>query len=291
MGTLKDWLQVSLDLLFNVPPDCSLCSGKISSNHFLEYPIDSLSTIINGHKENLKIGKQDLLYIARIEADLKNKVCRECTTQIPIICGSYCEVCGRKTDQHICNDCKGNGERNFIYSRAATQYSEFMQQMIHLWKYRGNRQVGIFLESLISHAYRRYFHSIPIDKIVPVPLHRNRLAERGFNQAEYLANAVSKCSGIPVCTHLQRVEETEKQSKKTKQDRARSLADAFRYIEYISDDRCSDDNVFSSDKEDLKNQKILIIDDIYTTGTTIDSCAKVLRDAGASEVYALVLSR
>lgn len=114
-----------------------------------------------------------------------------------------------------------------------------------------------------------------IDVIIPVPLHRKRLRERGFNQAELLARVVSKYYERPVVSALERVKDTRAQFDLPREDRFKNITGAFKV----------------SDSKSVYNKRILLLDDIYTTGSTIAECSKALRTAGARRIEILTLAR
>jgi ComF family protein len=118
--------------------------------------------------------------------------------------------------------------------------------------------------------------NIDIDMIVPVPLHPSRLRAREFNQSLLLADQLSRFLARPVsATHLVRISATDPQTTLTRQARLRNLRKAFAVRR----------------PQDLREKRILLVDDVFTTGTTLNECAKALREAGTGPVFALTLAR
>jgi ComF family protein len=118
--------------------------------------------------------------------------------------------------------------------------------------------------------------NIDIDMIVPVPLHPSRLRAREFNQSLLLADQLSRFLARPVsATHLVRITATDPQTTLTRQARLRNLRKAFAVRR----------------PQDLREKRILLVDDVFTTGTTLNECAKALREAGTGPVFALTLAR
>ncbi len=114
------------------------------------------------------------------------------------------------------------------------------------------------------------------DYIIPVPLHRWRLLKRQYNQATLLARSVSSLTNIPVLTNcLVRKKATESQGHKTLKERKQNVKQAFDVI----------------DPDSLKGKSIVLIDDVWTTGATLDACAKILKKAGAHRIFVLTLAR
>lgn len=116
------------------------------------------------------------------------------------------------------------------------------------------------------------------DALIPVPLHRRRLRQRRFNQSLLLANAVSRASGVPVDPHmLMRVRATPTQGGLSAGGRTRNMAGAFR--------------VRAGRGDTVKGRRLVLIDDVHTTGATLEACARTLKRAGAADVRAITLAR
>ncbi|NKE06805.1 ComF family protein [Mesobacillus selenatarsenatis] len=206
------------------------------------------------------------------------KVCRECKENFAPITGEVCEMCGRpfaflETEYRVgnlCFDCKrweedehwsGSLDRN----RSLYRYTDFTKDVLAKFKFRGDYVLGeIFAEDL-----RQTLQAFQYDYIVPIPLSEERLYERGFNQAEALITT----AGFEPTQLLSRVH-TEKQSKKSRSDRIH-LQQVFK---------------FDSDLN-LNSKTIVLIDDIYTTGSTLRHAAKILKENGAAKVYSFTLAR
>jgi len=161
-------------------------------------------------------------------------------------------------------------------ARATACYSTTMRELVQSFKYR-DRQEGLPLfgrwlvqagEGLLADA----------DLLVPVPLHRSKLWSRRFNQSALLAGEVSRLSGVRADpTMLKRVKKTLSQVGLTADQRRRNVSGAF--------------GVDGERAKDLKDARVVIVDDVITTGATIEACARVLRKAGVARADALVLAR
>ncbi len=174
--------------------------------------------------------------------------------------------------EHRCQNCH---ERPPAYERAWTLYPYLspLQDAICAFKYRGKSRLATPLARLMVQALPS---ALDIDVIIPVPLHPSRLRAREFNQSLLLADRIGPHLGRPVATtSLARVLATDPQTTLTRQERLRNLRQAFavRAPETIAD------------------RRILLIDDVFTTGSTLNECAKTLRKAGSGPVYALTLAR
>ncbi len=135
---------------------------------------------------------------------------------------------------------------------------------------------GPHLVDWLHVAARRWIDWREVDAIVAVPLHPRKQRQREFNQAEYLADALGKALNVPVVKRrLRRVKDTSTQTKLSAEARARNMRDAFA----VRDGAAFD------------GKRIVLLDDVFTTGATLDSCAKALRSAVAGEVLALAVAR
>lgn len=156
-------------------------------------------------------------------------------------------------------------------------YDGVLRSALHRFKFKKRKNLAEPLGILLV----KYLSSNPalevkeIDVIIPVPLHRKRLRERGFNQAELLARVVSKYYEKPVVSALERTKSTKAQFDLPREERFKNIAGAFKVTDIRS----------------VYNKRILLLDDIYTTGSTIAECSKALRTAGARRVEVLTLSR
>lgn len=164
----------------------------------------------------------------------------------------------------------------FHSSLALYHYSEEIQHLIHLFKYRGFWRVGNELGRRLGRLLKTIPSYPAVDALVPVPLHRVRLRERGYNQSDVLAVAISQESGIPLWRKvIHRIRYTEPQAKMKHNDRIKNVFDAFQ----VKDDGR------------INGARILLVDDVFTTGSTLNECARTLRVAGAREVDCISLVR
>jgi competence protein ComFC len=207
-------------------------------------------------------------------------LCSKCRNALMRINGEICDMCGRPfaglepshRQGRLCTDCvrwQQNDEWKDVLAknRSVYMYNEWMKEVVALWKFRGDYAIAkAFQEEFRREFYRHFDHTF---LIVPIPLSAERLYERGFNQAKALAELLA----LPIHDILTR-HHLEKQSKKSRRERLRT------------------ENVFQfSGKTSLQDKHIVLIDDIYTTGTTLRHAAKVLRQAGAISVSSFTLAR
>jgi ComF family protein len=207
--------------------------------------------------------------------------CRDCWGTVSLIDGPCCPRCGKPfaseaalshSPGHLCGDCRERLPR-FDRAVAAGWYEGVLAEAIHLFKYRGRTLLGRPLGALLVNTIER----IPdTDCLVPVPLHPSRLREREFNQALLLCDILGSKSGLPVIPDaLQRTRETPPQIGLSRLDRRRNVRRAF----------------VPRRPERIEGRRILLIDDVFTTGSTANDCARALKRAGAESVSVLTVAR
>lgn len=146
-----------------------------------------------------------------------------------------------------------------------------LQSLLHSLKYENKFLVGVYLGKILARANPEFFRTGKIDLVTPVPLHRLKKAERGYNQAYYIAKGISRQTKIPLANNLlKRVKFTRTQTKLNLGEREDNVRGAFK----IRRPRRAKDKI------------ILVIDDIITTGATTNECAKTLIESGANKIYA-----
>ena len=190
-----------------------------------------------------------------------------------------CEVCRKSSQEALCQDCfikiKFMKPHLGIYS--ASTYDGPLKEAIQRFKFKNRKRLaeplGLLLVKYLSHSPG--LNMKELDLIVPVPLHRNRLKERGFNQVELLVKKLAQYFEIPVVPALERTRHTKAQFDLARHERFPNIKGAFAVKPYIS----------------VLNKRVLLVDDIYTTGATIAECSLGLKQAGAKRVEILTLSR
>lgn len=215
-------------------------------------------------------------------------LCSTCSTGFLPVESPICSKCGimfksREGEDHICGECLKSPKR-FRVARATGVYDQALMELIHCLKYKGKIQLAHPLGILLFSAFIRYWDKKSIDLIVPVPLHAKRFRARGFNQAFLLIRQWSRIaealnvelSDIHIDRHvLARCRWTESQAGLGRKKRLINIKNAFGLI----------------DASKIKGKRILLVDDVYTTGATADECAKVLLQGGAEYVDILTLAR
>lgn len=197
-------------------------------------------------------------------------VCEHCYNHLPHIVGKVCLRCGEPlySDANYCLNCKNN-KHEFTKCFAPFMFTEDVIKLIHNLKYDGKKYLATPLGNFMFKCFSE--QNLNVDLVVPVPLHKSRQKQRGFNQAEELAKVFERFWFNVNTTCLSRVKETATQTNLTKSERKENVSGAFKV----------------ENKSDVKNKVVLIIDDVYTTGATFNEVASVLIKAGAKQVYGL----
>jgi ComF family protein len=192
----------------------------------------------------------------------------------------YCPSCGLPLPNfgaeatHLCVHCiqqmpSYSGARSFGY------YSEEVRRVIHGLKFEGRRNLVGLLAPLLAGVFLGSWHRSEFDSITAIPLHADRRRERGFNQSELLAQALALCVALPCRLLLKRIRNTPPQVGLTDSQRRENIRQAFCCI----------------DPAKITEQRILLIDDVMTTGATVAGAAQTLLDAGAARVAVLTIAR
>lgn len=209
------------------------------------------------------------------------RLCGACLGSIPWIWRPLCPICGRPGR---CEDCLRRKKTYFRSVRCAVQYKDAMKSWLADYKYKGTERFAVTMAAMLSGALEQLTASAGarFDLIVPVPLAPGRLEERGFNQAERLAEIVGGWYGVPYADLLVRVSDSEKQSRKGRSARIRDMQGLFKTRLPASQQLNS-----------LTAQsRFLLIDDIYTTGSTMNECARALWETFPNtEIYGLAWAR
>jgi len=201
-------------------------------------------------------------------------LCSSCLRSLPRINPPLCPKCGRpQSSEILCPGCVGwQAEIDGI--RSLFRFDGILRDSIHQLKYNNLRTLSVPLTGLIYEFL--IDNPIPGQILVPVPLHSKRLRERGYNQSALLAYQLSKLIGLEILENsLKRIKSTPPQiSTKTVDERQKNVADAFHCEDYK-----------------LSNKQVLLIDDVCTSGATLNACAAALKNAGATSVWGLTLAR
>ena len=220
--------------------------------------------------------------LTRSDEPAHRPFCGACWTALPVGLGPGCSVCGEPfpglAGARPCDACR-RAPPPYAFARAVAEYRDGMREAIHALKYGGRPVLATPLGRLMAEAGSRTLPGRPgdwADGLVPIPLHPARLAERGFNQAELLAAPCAASWRVPVLGRaLVRARPTLPQTDLDPAARRANVRDAFRVPRPAA----------------VLGRRLLLVDDVLTTGATVGAAARALRAAGATAVGVLTLAR
>jgi competence protein ComFC len=207
-------------------------------------------------------------------------VCEKCLEGARQIEAPFCRQCsqpfeGEITGSFSCSNC---GDRRFHFDCAVAPYlsREVVRDFIHKFKYERQYHLRHQLATWAAAGLDdERIRARPFDAFVPVPLHPTRKREREFNQAEVIARLLSHRAGVPVRNAIERIRYTTTQTRLDRHERMENLRGAFRVRHPAL----------------VQDRHFILVDDVFTTGSTVEECARVLRGAGAASVRALTVAR
>ena len=271
--TVKKIYKILKETVF--PPKCLVCRSVIQPP---------------GSDYNGLSGKTDLNITVQIQVErlLSEYLCRDCIGGLVAVESPLCSCCGlpfesRHGLDHRCGDCSA-APKKFRIARALLVYEQIFTEVIHCYKYKGKVQLARPLGELLLTAFKVFWDKDSIDVVVPVPLHIKRLRKRGFNQAYLLVRYWQIVAGQVSydLSHLQierdvlvRTLPTAPQTGLGRKQRTANIKNAFEL----------------KGAAKIIDKRILLVDDVYTTGATVDECARLLLHHGAAHVDVLSLAR
>jgi ComF family protein len=207
-------------------------------------------------------------------------ICSRCWKNLRFIRPPLCDRCGLPYEGAIdtvfrCSNCS-DLELHFSCARSAVAAQGMALEIIHRWKYQRQLWFEPFLAALLIQEAGPALGAEGWDLIVPVPLHVLKEREREFNQSLHLARHLSMGTGIPVCEDaIRRIEPTRVQATLSRDERMENVRKAFQ----------------PWNPDELKGRRVVLVDDVLTTGATTSACARVLRRGGAAEVCVWTVAR
>ena len=216
------------------------------------------------------------------------------TVLLDFILPRFCPSCKNKltnVENTVCNSCLSKiklADPEFINSEYQRKYEskriisgfvshyifekdKELQNIIHALKYDRKFHIGIFLGECLGKHFKSQLQSWNINMIFPIPLHHLKKAERGFNQSYYIAKGISSQTSMAVKSNvIERIRFTQSQTTMTLKEREENVEGAFKVRK----------------TENVKGKNVLLVDDVMTTGATINECGRVLLEAGANRIYA-----
>jgi ComF family protein len=217
-----------------------------------------------------------------VESSSLGTVCGACWGKLKPYEGILCSICGyplpsiqREILITRCGACRRQLYA-FDFARTWSLFEDPFKEIIHQFKYNHRRGLAFPLACRLVDLYGSRIVSFNIEGVIPVPLHQKRKSERGFNQSAELARHFCRQTGLPFWeTCLKRTRATLVQAGLSRRERRNNVRGAFEVPR----------------GEKVVGKKILLVDDVFTTGVTLNECASVLKKAGASRVAALTLAR
>jgi len=218
-----------------------------------------------------------------LEEPSRVPLCAACLDSFRLIREPFCPTCGRPwvAGAHmgaagpVCALCR-RGVYSFDLARSYAAYDDALLRTITLLKHEAIRPLAAWFGSRLAELARNDPRTLAASLVVPVPLHPDRLRERGFNQAELLARAVAARLGLPLEPRaLERRKPRPPKLKLSRHERWQAARGAYAAVT----------------GRQFDNRRVLLIDDVFTTGATLDACARALREAGAAHVAALTVAR
>jgi competence protein ComFC len=211
----------------------------------------------------------------------ENLICEECLKTLAILPAPFCPYCrsffeeGEPIVHHNCIGLNHPEDRKILAVRSLGRFDDSLQKLIHQFKYGKKIPLGKHLAESLGQAVAKSETFTECDLVIPVPLHSARHRERGFNQSQVLAEGISEVINIPVLKGvLKRKKNTKDQTYLNAEQRAENVKNAF----------------VIAKPEMISSKKIILVDDVMTTGATLNECAGMLHSAGAKSVLAATLA-
>jgi len=203
-----------------------------------------------------------------------SRICNVCREKLKPITGPRCFRCSKplkREEQEYCKDCRKT--RLFDQGIGIFPYGSVLQESLFKLKYGKRQEYGSFYGQIAAVYSREIIRNWGVEIIIPIPLHRKRMEKRGYNQAELIAGALGKTLCIPVDSRLmKRKVNTRPQKELDYRERKQNMKNAF----FL--------------KGENRYRRILLVDDIYTTGSTIEAAAELLKRNGAENVFFLTIA-
>jgi ComF family protein len=208
-------------------------------------------------------------------------ICQVCWNSLVTLTDPFCPYCKSFIEEEDteCSFCKSAGEfsedHKILLVRSLGRFDEYYKELIHRFKYGKKIPLGKRLGRRLGETINDDSIFLKSDFLIPVPLHKSRYRERGFNQSEIIAEEISKATGLPFLKDmLKRKKNTKDQTNLSPQEREKNVRGAFVVTE----------------PEMINGKKIILVDDVITTGATLSECARMLKQAGAEKILGMTIA-
>ncbi len=257
--------------LFGLKPVSIKMSLPKLLNPFLELKDDILDFIYPQHcaicTKHLNRGEED--------------ICKVCWNSLVTLPYPFCPYCRSfyKLGETTCSFCQSAGRAGEGWKlsmvRSLGRFDDYFRELIHRFKYAKKIPLGRRLGHRLGESINRNFNFLESDFLIPVPLHKSRYRERGFNQSEIVAEEISKTTGVATLKNaLKRKKNTRDQTNLSPEQREENVRGAF----------------VVTQPELLNGKKLILVDDVVTTGATLSECARMLKQAGAERVLGMTIA-
>ncbi|OPZ27642.1 MAG: DNA utilization protein GntX [Lentisphaerae bacterium ADurb.BinA184] len=213
--------------------------------------------------------------MAQLRAD-GDALCADCRGALRPLAAPRCRGCGGTVDGllELCGDCLAGAARPWERAVSVFDYGGRMRELVHRFKYNGGVCLAPFFAAEMAAAWRRWAPDEPAEAVAPVPLHWRRRLRRGYNQAELLAAGIGAALGLPVRSLLRRARPTRQQARLEREARQRNVR-----------------GVFAARRRGAWPESVVVVDDVMTTGATLEAAVRELKAAGVKRVCVLTLAR
>lgn len=207
---------------------------------------------------------------------LGDELCEDCRQRIQVVREPVCKQCGKPLENErteYCTDCVKK-KHAFRQGKAVFVYRDVMKLSMYRFKYSNKREYAIYYAKTAAWLYGEWVRRNGIEILIPIPMYSGKQRKRGYNQAEVFARALGRELGLPVDAEcVKRVRNTVPQKELSDKERRHNLKNAFQLTSNI-----------------VKYSQVLLVDDIYTTGSTMDAVAEVLLSGGVKNIYYICIS-
>lgn len=207
----------------------------------------------------------------------EERICDSCIEELPYVTEPRCKKCSKPLDNEtndLCYDCTKN-EHSYSRGWALWLYTGDIKNALKRFKYNNNSNYGKIFSKEVVTLYKKEIEEVSIDLIIPVPLHPKKQKKRGYNQAAIIGSNIAESLNISYSSnYVTRIIDTKDQKNLSDKERVHNMKKAFKIV----------------DPNQIKHKRVLICDDIYTTGNTINSLSKELLENGAEEVFFITLA-